>query len=165
MSTKRKDNLAIAKALYLSGKSVETIANIMNLSKRTIQLYKSNDYKNGVDWDKLRATKYMDSSQKDSESLFADFVGHMYEELRTIREDKDLKSKERIEAIVKLGDSFSKMRRIAAAENPEAYTHGIIKMTISKIIKIIQPAISDTCMNIIIEQIKKHQEELADVSI
>ena len=163
--TKAQRNKDIAKALYLSGKNPEEISSIMELNVRTIQGYKAKDLKSCTDWDALRVVKYMDSSQKDSESLYGDFVTHMYEELRLIREDKDLKPQTRIDAISKLGDSFSKMRRIAAAENPEAYTHGIIKMTISKTIKIIQPSISAECLSIIIDKIKQHQEELADVSI
>lgn len=163
--TKAQRNKDIAKALYLSAKNPEEIAGIMELNVRTIQGYKAKDLKAGIDWDALRIVKYMDNSQKDSESLYGDFVTHMYAELQCIRDDKELSSKDRIDAISKLGDSFSKMRRIAAAENPEAYTHGIIKMSISKIIKIIQPSVSAECLTIIIDKIKQHQEELADVSI
>lgn len=163
--TKAQRARAIAKALYLSGKEIDSIAEIIQVTARTVQSYKAADLKDGIDWEKLRVVKYMDSSQKDSESLYGDFVTHMYASLEEIRTNKELSTAQRIEAIAKLGDSFSKMRRIAAAENPEAYTHGIIKMTIQKLIKIIRPNISDECMNTIINDIKKHQEELADVSI
>lgn len=163
--SKKAKNKAIAKALYLSGHSIEKVASIMDIGVRTIQMYKAEDFKEEVNWDKLRVVKYMDNSQKDSATLYGDFVAHMYSELACIREDKDLKSQERIDAIVKLGDSFSKMRRIAAVENPEAYTHGIIKMTIQKLIRIIQPSIPPECLETIVDQIKKNQEELADVSI
>lgn len=163
--TKAQRHKDIAKALYLSGKSIEDISIIMELNTRTIQGYKAKDLKAGIDWDSLRVVKYLDDSQKDQESLYADFVTHMYASLAEIRDNKDLKTEDRIDAISKLGDSFSKMRRIAASENPEAYTHGIIKLTISKIIKIIQPSVSAECLRTIIDKIKQHQEELADVSI
>ncbi len=163
--TKAQRHKDIAKALYLSGKSIEDVANIMELNTRTIQGYKAKDLKAGIDWDSLRVVKYLDSSQKDQESIYADFVQHMYEELRLIREDKSLKNKDRVEAISRLGDSFSKMRRIAAVENPEAYTHGIIKATITKMITIIKPSVSNECLNIIADKIAEHQEDLADVSI
>jgi len=163
--TKAQRHKDIAKALYLSGKSIEDVAGIMELNPRTIQGYKAKDLKAGIDWDSLRVVKYLDSSQKDQESIYADFVQHMYEELRLIREDKSLKNKDRVEAISRLGDSFSKMRRIAAVENPEAYKHGIIKATVEMFINIIKPVISKECLVIIVEELETRQEDLVDVSI
>jgi len=163
--TKSQRNKELAKSLYLSSKSVEFIADILGLHERTITNYKNADLEAGDDWDMQKIDKHLSNANRDKDSLFADFVGLMYDELQTIKEDKEIDTKQRIDAISKLGDSFSKMRRIANSENPEAYTRTIIKKTISQIISIIQPHVSVECLNIIIEQIEIHQERLADVSL
>ena len=163
--TKSQRNKELAKALYLSSKSIEFISNLLGLHERTINNYKKADLINGVDWDKQKVDKHLSNANRDKDSLFADFVGLMYDELQSIKEDEELSTKQRIDAISKLGDSFSKMRRIANSENPEAFTRTIIKKTISQIITIIQPYVSRECLNIIIEQIESNQERLADVSI
>lgn len=163
--TKSQRNKQLAKSLYLSSKSIEFIADILGLNERTINNYKNKDFASGDDWEAQKIDKHLSHANRDKDSLFADFVGLMYDELQHIKEDKELNVKQRIEAISKLGDSFSKMRRIANAENPEAFTRTIIKKTIAQIIAIIQPHVSKECLNTIIEQIDKHQESLADVSI
>jgi len=155
----------IAKSLYLSGHSVDRIADILDVTARTVQSYRAKAKKAGDDWDTQKVSKYLDNSQKDQESIYADFVEHMYEELKNIREDNTLKTKERIEALSRLGDSFSKMRNIAAVENPEAYKHGIIKATIEMFIAIIKPVVSKECLIIIAEELESHQEDLADVTL
>jgi len=163
--SKTNSKAIIAKALYLSGNKVEHIAEILSVTPRTIQTYKAKALKAKDDWDAQKVVKYLDNSQKDQESIYADFVEHMYEELRNIRQDKDLSTKERIEALSRLGDSFSKMRNIAAVENPEAYKHGIIKATVEMFITIIKPVVSKECLIIIAEELEAHQEDLADVTL
>ncbi len=163
--SKPNSKAIIAKALYLSANKPERIAELLGVTTRTIQTYRAKALKSGDNWDEQKVTKYLDNSQKDQESIYADFVEHMYEELKNIREDKKLKTKERIEALSRLGDSFSKMRNIAAVENPEAYKHGIIKATIEMFISIIKPVISKECLLVIAEELEAHQEELADVSL
>jgi len=162
--SKSNSKAVIAKALYLSGHNSERIASILDVTVRTVQSYKAKAQKQGDNWESQRISKHLDHAQKDQESIYADFVEHMYEELRNIRADKKLKTKERIEALSRLGDSFSKMRNIAAVENPEAYKHGIIKATIEMFISIIQPVVSKDCLLVIAEELASHQEELADVS-
>ena len=155
----------IAKALYLSGHKPEKIAALIGVTLRTVQGYKAKAMKSGDNWEQQKIVKYLDNAQKDSSSLYADFVEHMYDELRQIKQNTKLKTKERIDAIARLGDSFSKMRRIAAVENPEAYAHGIVKSTIEKMIVIIKPAVDKECLSTIIEEIEAHQKELADVAL
>lgn len=163
--TKSERNKELAKSLYLSSKSIEFIADILGLHERTINNYKNASFDSGDDWDAQKIDKHLSNAKRDKDSLFADFVGLMYDELEAIKEDKEIDTKQRIDAISRLGDSFSKMRKIANSENPEAYTRTIIKKTISQIISIIQPHVSNDCLNIIIEQIEANQESLADVSI
>jgi len=163
--TKAQRHKALAKALYIGGKDVEAVASILGLNKRTINNYKNTSLNSGDDWDKQKIDKHLSHANRDKDSLFSDFVGLMYDELQAIRENKELDTKKRIDAISKLGDSFSKMRRIANSENPEAYTRTLIKKTISQIITVIQPHVSKECLSIIIEQIELHQESLADVSV
>jgi len=164
--TKSQRNRELAKALYLSGKSTASIAGIMQLHERTITNYKALDLKEeGCDWDAQKVDKHLGNANRDKDSLFADFVGLMYDELQSIKADEDLSTKQRIEAISKLGDSFSKMRRIANSENPEAFTRTIIKKTISQVISIIQPHVTTECLTAIIEQIDNNQESLADVTV
>lgn len=163
--TKAQKNKELAKVLFVSGKDIESIASILGLHARTIVNYQNRDFESGDDWNKQKIDKHLSNSSRDKESLFADFVGLMYDELQSIKEDKELNTKQRIDAISKLGDSFSKMRRIANSENPEAFTRTIIKKTISQVIALIQPHVSRECLNTIIEQIESNQESLADVTI
>lgn len=158
-------NKEIAKALYLSGKSLAFIASVLDVGIRTVQGYKSADAKAGDDWDIAKVQTHLSSSQKDSQSLFGDFVTSMYDQLKEIRENREMSTQDRIEAIARLGDSFSKMNRIAAIENPQAFTHGIIKATIYKLISIIKPVVSPECLSAIIEAIDQNSNEIADVSL
>jgi len=163
--TQAQRNRELSRALYLSSKDIEFIAKLLGLHTRTISNYKKTALSSGDDWDKLRIDKHLSNAHRDKESLFSDFVALMYDELHSIKEDTSLDTKQRIDAISRLGDSFSKMRRIANAENPEAFTRTIIKKTISHIIEIIQPHIDKECLSLIVEQIELHQKSLADVAI
>lgn len=156
-------NISIAKALYLSSNSVKQIANILNLNERTILNYKKNALDKGEDWEMQRVSKYIAAGQKDSKTIYGDFISLMYQQLAEIQES-ELSTKEKIEAITRLGDSFSKMRKIASHENPEAYTHGIIKLTIQKMITLFKDSIPKECLEIIVEIIENNQEELANVT-
>jgi hypothetical protein len=156
-------NISIAKALYLSSNSVKQIANILNLNERTILNYKKNALDKGEDWEMQRVSKYIAAGQKDSKTIYGDFISLMYQQLAEIQES-ELSTKEKIEAITRLGDSFSKMRKIASHENPEAYTHGIIKLTIQKMITLFKDSIPKECLGIIVEIIENNQEELANVT-
>ncbi len=157
-------NISIARALYLSSNTTKQISNILNLSERTILNYKKNASEKGDDWEMQRVSKYIVAGQKDSKTIYGDFVSLMYQQLSEIQ-DSELTTKEKIEAITRLGDSFSKMRKIASHENPEAYTHGIIKLTIQKMISLLKDSIPKECLGIIVEIIESHQEELANVTI
>jgi hypothetical protein len=156
-------NISIAKALYLSSNSIKQIANILNLNERTILNYKKNALDKGDDWEMQRVSKYIAAGQKDSKTIYGDFISLMYQQLAEIQES-ELSTKEKIEAITRLGDSFSKMRKIASHENPEAYTHGIIKLTIQKMITLFKDSIPKECLGIIVEIIENNQEELANVT-
>ena len=67
--------------------------------------------------------------------------------------------------IVSLGDSFSKMGKVARQEDPEAYKYGIIKITIQKILEALKKELDTPSMEKIIEVIYEIQDEIADVTI
>lgn len=131
MATKAQ-KIEIARALYISGRNEDEIAEITDASKRTIQNYKSEDAKNGNDWDVLRAEKHIASDNPRRGYLYSDFVGYMHETLKEVRESK-LSSIEKADMVVKLSDAFSKMKAIIRHEDPIAYKHGIIKHVIQAI--------------------------------
>lgn len=131
MATKTQ-KIEIARALYISGRNEEEIAEITDASKRTIQNYKSEDSGKGNDWDVLRAEKHISADSPRRGYLYSDFVGYMHETLKEVRESK-LTSSEKADMIVKLSDAFSKMKGIIRHEDPIAFKHGIIKHVIETI--------------------------------
>jgi len=120
----------IARALYVSGKSQEEIAAILEVGLRTIQNYKSKDAAEGKDWDLKRAEKHILKEGERREYLYSDFIAYMYDTLKEIREDEAMPAGEKTDKIVKLSDAFSKMKTIARHEDPEAYKRGVIKHVI-----------------------------------
>ena len=122
----------IARALYIAGRNEDEIASIMDVSKRTVQNYKSKDSGLGYDWDVLRAEKHMDAEPGRREYLYSDFVGYMHDTLKEIRES-DMPAADKADKIVKISDAFSKMKAIARHEDPKAYVHGVIKHVIARI--------------------------------
>lgn len=131
MATKMQ-KIEIARALYISGRNEEEIAEITDASKRTIQNYKSEDSGKGYNWDVLRAEKHIAADSPRRGYLYSDFVGYMHETLKEVRESK-LTSSEKADMIVKLSDAFSKMKGIIRHEDPIAFKHGIIKHVIETI--------------------------------
>lgn len=160
MKRERRTNIALA--LFVSGKSVEEIATMLDIATRTVKEYKSNS---DVSWEEEKAQLHYSASIKDKEHLYSDFVSYMYDSIKEIREDKSMKSDKKVEAIVRLGDAFSKMRGIAGSENPKAYTQGIIKVTLSNLLKFLKAeGTQDDCLQDIANTIMKYQSELSDVT-
>lgn len=131
MATKAQ-KIEIARALYITGRNEEEIAEITDASKRTIQNYKSIDAAAGYDWDVLRAEKHIKSDSPRREHLYSDFVGYMHDTLKEVR-DSDMSAADKADKIVKLADAFAKMKAIVRHEDPIAYKHGIIKHVIQAI--------------------------------
>jgi len=163
--TKAQRNRQIARALYLSGKDLQTIAALMGVTERTVSNYRAADAKEGNDWESARLERHISSRSRDGKSLYGDFVAHMYDQLQEIRDNQELTTQQRIDAIARLGDSFAKMRRIAAAENPEAYAHGIVKLTLSRLLTLLRDRLDRSALETIADTIAEHAGELADVSL
>ncbi len=125
--SKADQNREIARALYVSGKSLQEIADILDVNVRTIQNYQSKDTSLGNDWNVRRAEKHMMREGPRREYLYSDFIAYMYDTLKDIREDEAMPAGEKTDKIVKLSDAFSKMKSIARHEDPEAYKRGVIK--------------------------------------
>ena len=160
---KLSKRIEAARALYVAGKSITEIAQILGVNHSTISRYKSADEKN---WDVLRNQHHLLHADRDKEVLYGDFVSYMYDSIREIREDETLPVAKKTEAIVKLGDAFSKMKRIAAAEDPENYAKGIVKLTIQRLVGYLRAEeMPAECMQKIADTIMKYQDEIADVTI
>ena len=123
----------IARALYITGKDEEAISEILAVSKRTVQNYKSKDTTDGNNWDLLRAEKHISSDTPRREHLYSDFVGYMHDTLKEVRDDEKISAGDKADKIVKLSDAFSKMKSIVRHEDPAAYKHGIIKHVVQVI--------------------------------
>lgn len=159
-------NRILARSLFVdANKNIKQIAQTLGVTEKTISNYMSIDKKEGYDWLTLRASKHIESSQEAKQNMFGEFVGYMYTILREIQEDEKLSASQKADKIVSVSDGFSKMRKVAAHEDPEAYKLGIVKHTIKTLLEIIKDNIDKECLEIIVDSINEKQDELADVSI
>uniref|UniRef100_UPI0040473236 DUF1804 family protein n=1 Tax=Aliarcobacter sp. TaxID=2321116 RepID=UPI0040473236 len=159
-------NRILARSLFVdANQSTSQISNTLNVSDKTIQNYQSKDKSLGFDWLTMRASKHIQSTQDTKENMYSMFTSYMMDSLKEIRENEDLSPAQKTQAIASLGDSFSKMGKVARQEDPEAYKLGIIKLTIEKILSALKKEVSVECMEKIIETVYEIQEELADVTI
>lgn len=159
-------NRILARSLFVdANQNTSQISKTLNVSDKTIQNYQSKDKSFGFDWLTMRASKHIQSTQDTKENMYSMFTGYMMDSLKEIRENEDLSPAQKTQAIASLGDSFSKMGKVARQEDPEAYKLGIIKLTIEKILTALKKDLSIECMQIVIETVYEIQEELADVTI
>lgn len=159
-------NRILARSLFIdANKSFTQIAEILGLSKKTIENYQSKDKSEDIDWLTNRASKVIEATADTKENMYAMFTSYMMDSLKEIRENEDMNVTAKAQMIVSLGDSFSKMRKIAAAEDPEAYKYSLIKHTIKTILLNLKDILPQDIMEEVIEKIHEIQEELVDVSI
>jgi predicted transcriptional regulator len=153
-----KNKGVVAKELYIKGLSLENIASLLGVTKRTIQNYKAK----AKDWDELRAKNLL---KKGGDTLYSSFLEAMNDFLKEIK-DSDLKPDVKAEKISQIGDAFSKMKKVASYEDPEIFKHGIIKETIKTILLNAQKkGIKQECLEELVELIELIEEELVNVSI
>ena len=74
-----KNKEVVAKELYIKGLSLENIASLLGVTKRTIQNYKAK----AKDWDELRAKNLL---KKGGDTLYSSFL----EAMKTFKRDKRL---------------------------------------------------------------------------
>ena len=159
-------NRMLARTLFTdANQSFAQIAQTLNVSDKTIQNYQSKDKSLGFDWLTIRATKYIQTTQETKENMYSMFTGYMFATLKEIREDDKTSPAQKAQLIVSLGDSFSKMGKIARQEDPEAYKLGIIKYTIKTLVFHIKDIIPAEHMDTIISKIYDIDEELTNVFI
>lgn len=151
----KDQKIAVAKALFLSGKSLDEIAEILGVSKRTVQNYKTKE------WDEEKTKELL---QKGDEKLYANFLEYMHAFLKEIK-DSSLKPDVKAEKIAQIGDSFAKMRKIASLEDPQDYTLGVVKHTLKTVLKAASKELDKECMESLLEVIDKASEELSSVAI
>jgi hypothetical protein len=137
----------------------------LGVSDKTIGNYQSKDKAEGFDWLTLRASKHISKANDTKENMYSMFTGYMFDSLKEIRENEDLSPAQKTEAIASLGDSFSKMGKIARQEDPEAYKLGIIKYTIKTLIFHIKDIIPAEHMDTIVSKIYDIDEELTNAFI
>lgn len=159
-------NRILARSLFVDSEySQEKIAEVLNVNKKTIENYQSKDKSLGYDWLTLRASKHIKNTQENKENMYVMFTTYMMQSLKEIRENEKMSPEVKTQAIVSLGDSFSKMGKIARQEDPEAYKLGIIKVTIEKILTALKTELSIEAMEKVIEVIFEIQDDIADVTI
>ncbi len=159
-------NRILSRSLFVDSEySKDKIAQTLGVSTKTIENYQSKDKSLGNDWLTLRATKHIKNTQENKENMYSLFTGYMMDSLKEIRENEDLSPDAKAQMIVSLGDSFSKMGKIARQEDPEAYKLGIIKVTIEKILTSLKTELSVEAMEKVIEVIFEIQDDIADVNI
>lgn len=159
-------NRILARSLFVDAdKNIKQIAETLGVGEKTISNYQSIDKKEGFDWLTIRASKHIESSQDKKENMYSMFVGYMFDSLKEIRENEDLKAEEKASLIVSLGDSFSKMRKVASSEDPEAYKLSIIKHTVKTILESLKNSVPKECMEQIVNMIYEIQDELGDIDV
>ena len=159
-------NRILARSLFVdANKSYIQIAETLEVSDKTIANYQSKDKAEGFDWLTLRATKHIKETQETKENMYSLFISYMYQSLKEIRENEKMSVENKAQMIVSLGDSFSKMGKVARQEDPEAYKLGIIKVTVEKILSALKNSLNIECMEKVIETVYEIQEELANVTI
>ncbi len=159
-------NRILARSLFVDSEySRDKIAQTLGVSPKTIENYQSKDKSLGYDWLTLRASKHIKNTQENKENMYVMFTTYMMQSLKEIRENEKMSPEVKTQAIVSLGDSFSKMGKIARQEDPEAYKLGIIKVTIEKILTALKTELSIEAMEKVIEVIFEIQDDIADVTI
>lgn len=159
-------NRILARSLFVdANKSYVEIAETLEITDKTVQNYQSKDKSEGFDWLIMRASKHIKETQETKENMYSMFIIYMHQTLKEIRENEKMSVENKAQMIVSLGDSFSKMGKIARQEDPEAYKLGIIKVSIEKILTALKQVLQKEEMEKVIETIYKIQEELADVTI
>lgn len=159
-------NRLAARSLFIdANKSEKDIADILGVSVKTVGNYKVKDKKEGHDWLTLRAAKHISKSQETSENMYSMFISYMYDTLKEIREDEKSNPTAKAQLIVSLGDSFSKMGKVARQEDPEAYKLGIVKHTITTLLKALKDEIPREIMEQIVTIVHDLEEELTSVTI
>jgi hypothetical protein len=159
-------NRMLARSLFVdANQNILQISETLDVSDKTIQNYQSKDKSLGFDWLTIRASKHIQTTQTTKENMYSMFTGYMMDSLKEIRENEKMTPELKAQMIVSLGDSFSKMGKVARQEDPEAYKYGIIKITIQKILLALKKELDTPSMEKIIEVIYEIQDEIADVTI
>ena len=125
----------IAKELYVAGFDIFKIAVILNKNEKTIRNYKAQD---GT-WDRQKAD-FFTSKIKDEESrsLYESFTEQMFLAIEHINNDEQMSAQKKTEAIARVGDSFSKMRKVARLEDPQNYRLNVAKKVVEIVISHLQ---------------------------
>lgn len=164
--TNANRNKILARSLFVDGnKSYIQIGEILEVSQKTISNYQSKDKSEGFDWLSLRALKTIQSTQEKNENMYTLFTSYMMDSLKEIRENEELAPAAKAQMIVSLGDSFSKMGKVARQEDPEVYKLGIIKVTIEKILFSLKSSLDKENLKKVIDVIYDIQEDIANAII
>lgn len=122
----------LAKELYIVGFDIFKIAKILNRNEKTIRNYKAKD----GDWDKIKANLLTSKiKDKESASLYESFTEQMFCAIENINADEKMNAEKKTEAIARIGDSFSKMRKVARLEDPSSYRLNVAKKVVEIIIR------------------------------
>lgn len=154
-----------ARKLYVAMISIDEIAEVIDVTPRTVQNYKSEDAGGENDWDTLRASKIMNDSPDERANLLDNFVTMMHQAVKDILADEKMTSREKASAIASIGDSFNKMLKVARQEDPEAYKLSIVKRTLFTVLEHIKPVTPNDVMANIISVIddKQFRDRITDV--
>lgn len=133
---------ALAKELYIKGFSLERIADILNKQLKTIKNYKAID----GDWDSLKASRLIESSNEEGKNIYSNFIEQMYLAIAEIRADESLNASEKSVALSRVGDSFTKMQKVAREQDPRAYKLNVAKKVIELVVNEFKDAGEKECV-------------------
>ena len=107
-------NRILARSLFVdANQNILQISETLDVSDKTIQNYQSKDKSLGFDWLTIRASKHIQTTQTTKENMYSMFTGYMMDSLKEIRENEKMTPELKAQMIVSLGDSFSKMGKVA----------------------------------------------------
>ena len=153
--TRKEKTIKNCRDLYVDGYSIDRVADILNKSTGTVHQYKSQDKKNGNDWDELRAKnmKRKISKVDDKNAIQQEFIKEMYNAIKSINADKELKALEKAKGLAQVADSYSKFAKVMSKVNPEDYINNIAHAHLSLIIDVIRinPRVHDEFLKLLNE--------------
>ncbi len=99
-----------AKALFVSGESITSIATVLGISRSTVYAYKERDLKAGIDWDELKFIKATDRA--DAITNEQEFVATLINQFEKALEGLDeLEPQKRVELLSKYVGTYYKLKQ------------------------------------------------------
>lgn len=116
------EKISAARSAYVyEALNLEAVAARFNVPRSTILRWKKTSLQKGDDWDRARAAARLstDGVEAVTAAVLEDFVLSFQTIMKEIKEDKNLKARDRVDMLSSLADSYSKTINSIAKGNPK----------------------------------------------